>query len=117
MIQQITDEVGSNLKQQIAEEVGNNLKQTITEEIQEVNKKIDENRIKEIRWQIITFANNLPSADRDMESFENIYDLHDEYEKLLDRCKLKNGKVNRAMKKIKIYYTEMIEQECENAHH
>lgn len=104
------------LIQQVTDEVANNLKRTITEEIQIVNKKIDENRIREIRWQIITFANTLPNGDRDAESFENIYDLHDEYEKLLDKCKMKNGKVDRAMAKINIYYNELIEQEHEDSH-
>lgn len=68
--------------------------------LQDVDRKIDLNRIKEIRWKILDFSNSLINRKRDREEYENIYKIHDEYLELLEKYGMTNGKVDRAMRNI-----------------
>jgi len=100
--------IGSKFNQSINEKIDD-----IEEEIKHVAKKVDEvdmkndqNRMKELRWTILSFANTLGEDEktRTVEEFDDIYAAYEEYEELLNKHSMKNGRTNRAMKKVDKYY-------------
>lgn len=65
--------------------------------------------MKDIRSRILDFSNSLGKRERDIEEFEEIFELDDEYISLLNRCCMNNGRTDRAMGNIKRYYENMKE--------
>lgn len=80
------------------------------DKIKSENKRIeeenDQRRIKDLRFKILDFSNSLKKRERDIEEFDIIYELHDEYGVLLKKYQLENGKVSRAMRCIDLYYNQ-----------
>lgn len=67
----------------------------------------DQKRINQIRLAIWDFSSTLSSRQRDMEEYEEIFDMYDEYESLLKKYKGKNGRTTRAMENIRWHYDEL----------
>ena len=59
-----------------------------------------------MRSKILDFSNSLSQSERDKEDYDFIYSLHEEYEELLEKHGLTNGKMERAMKNIDRHYEE-----------
>lgn len=92
------------------------IKQTkdISEQVLKLSNKVNENRkesdltrIKEIRSRILDFANTLPKSERSIDELEEIFDLHDEYEVLLEKYNQTNGRTTRAMEVVETYYDRL----------
>ena len=88
------------------DELKNNISQ-IQEEVKQNRLDQDKTRIKDIRSRILDFSNSLAKRERDIEEFEEIFDLDDEYIELLKRHEMKNGRTDRAMDNIRKYYGNM----------
>lgn len=94
--------------------IGHQMNQEITEDIDGLKsdfkheeEKRDNQRIKDLRWSILDFANSLERIVRTEDQFNHIFDIYEEYEDLIKKYKKKNGQVDRAMKKINLKYNEM----------
>lgn len=72
----------------------------------------DQKRINQIRLGIWDFSNSLSTCQRDLEEYEEIFDMYEEYEGLLKKYKKKNGRTTRAMENIRWHYDE-----CRNIGH
>lgn len=73
----------------------------------EQTKQRDDDRIKDLRWQILRFGDEVKTQDFDHESFDHIYEIHTEYEDLLKKYGKKNGQVDRAMHRIDERYHQL----------
>lgn len=57
-----------------------------------VEKKIDENEMDRIRWEVLDFANSCRNnKQHTKEEFDHIVDLNDKYHKLLEKYDAENG--------------------------
>lgn len=79
---------------------------TVDQKVQSLDEKIDVNRIKDLRSKILDFSNSLSQNERDKEDYDEIYSLHEEYDELLEKHGLTNGKMDRAMRNIDRHYEE-----------
>ena len=100
------------LSKQLAEVIKHT--KDISEQVLMLSNKVNENRkesdltrIKEIRSRILDFANSLPKRERSIDEIEEIFDLHDEYERLLEKYDQTNGRTTRAMEVVEIYYDKL----------
>lgn len=90
------------------DELKNNIDQ-LQNEVKQNRLDQDKTRIKDIRSRILDFSNSLAKRERDIEEFEEIFDLDDEYIELLERYEMKNGRTDRAMDNIRRYYKNINE--------
>ena len=75
------------------------------------------NDIQSIRWDILDFSNQLRHGRRDIESFEHIFQIYEQYEHLLEKYHMENGRVTRAMDYItKKYHDAVNAQETHSIH-
>ena len=77
---------------------------TLSERIIDTERVSDHRRIRELRKEILDFANCMRQRGYDKEMCEEIFDSYEEYEGLLEKWKEKNGRTTRAMAEIKEYY-------------
>lgn len=70
----------------------------------EKTKTDDENRLKDLRWEILSFSDNVDKHFYKQEQFDHIFDSHESYDELIAKYEKTNGKVDRAMKKINEFY-------------
>ena len=96
----------------------NTLNQTLNDLEEQFNKRLDkienendQRRIKDCRWEILSFASSLPEKEWAKDDYEHIYDIHDEYDELLNKHNLENGHTTRAMHKITKHYQKHIDNE------
>lgn len=69
------------------------------------NEKItDHRRMRELRREILDFANAMHQRKYDRDMCDEIFDDHEEYEALLKKWDEKNGRTTRAMHEISEYY-------------
>lgn len=87
----------------------------ISKKLEDVEKKVDENkkevdivRMKTIRSTILDFANCIEKRQRTEDECDEIFELYEEYESLLLKYDMKNGRTNHAMDKIQTYYDILI---------
>lgn len=100
----------SNLSTKV-NEISNSL--NITEE--NLNTKIDANRretteryIKQLRKEILDFSNScMNNVHHTMDEFEHIIEAHDEYEDLIEKLNLTNGRV-----KLEFDYIQEVYRRC-----
>lgn len=74
------------------------------------NEKIEDDmtRIKDIRWHILNFAESLKLNEASKEQYEHVlYDLHPEYEMLLEKYDQTNGMVTNAINFIETKYQKL----------
>lgn len=89
----------------IARAIGRAINGDVLESIQAAERRIDENEIDRLRWEILDFANSCRNERKHtQEEFEHILDMHEKYEKILMRQHRENGKVTRAYEYIKDIY-------------
>ena len=89
---------------QIMENVDKKL-DTIEKKVDKLEKEADDKRIKDLRFLILDFDHSILSVDYSREAYEHIiFDIHHEYEQLLAKYEMTNGKVDRAMKRINEKY-------------
>lgn len=83
----------------------------LEEQSNRIETENDERRIKDLRSEILNFAEAIrrPDSDNDREQYEHvIFDLHKEYEELLSRYGRQNGKVDKAMGRITTKYEALL---------
>ena len=70
-----------------------------------VEKKIDENEIDRIRWEIIKFANSCRKGERHTkDEFTHVIAQNDKYHKILDTYGMTNGQIDADYEYIKGLY-------------
>ena len=85
-------------------------------EIEEIRKEVkrqefetDQKRIMDLRYNILDFADAIRKREFDRETYEHIiFDVHREYDELLNKYGMTNGKVARSMERINERYNELI---------
>ena len=87
----------------------NELEERFEQRLDDIENESDQRRIKDCRWAILDFANSLPKRIRTVDEFEHVFDIHGEYEELLKKYDLENGRTTRAMHKIAKYYQKSID--------
>ena len=90
--------IGRQINKDLNDKIDN-----LEKEFKEEKKQRDNQRVKDLRWDILNFANSLEGSNRDEEEYDHIFDIHEEYEELVE----KNGRVDRAMNKIRAYYDKL----------
>ena len=89
----------------IARAIGRAINGDVLESLKAAERRIDENEIDRLRWEILDFANSCRNERKHtQEEFEHILDMHEKYEKILMRQHRENGKVTRAYEYIKHIY-------------
>lgn len=89
----------------IARAIGRAINGDVLESLKAAERRIDENEIDRLRWEILDFANSCRNERKHtQEEFEHILDMHEKYEKILMRQHRENGKVTRAYEYIKDIY-------------
>ena len=89
----------------IAKAIGRAINGDVLESLKAAERRIDENEIDRLRWEILDFANSCRNGRKHtQEEFEHILDMHEKYEKILIRQHRENGKVTRAYEYIKDIY-------------
>lgn len=74
----------------------------------EIRDVVDDNEIDRIRWEILDFANSCRQHKKHtLDEFVHIIELNTKYHAILDRRKLKNGRID-----LEYAYIEKIYQEC-----
>ncbi|MGN0417114.1 hypothetical protein [Anaerostipes faecalis] len=87
----------------------NDLDERFNQRLDKIENENDQRRIKDCRREILDFASSLQEKTWAKDDYEHVYDIHEEYEKLLEKHNLKNGHTTRAMHKITKYYQKHIE--------
>ncbi len=77
---------------------------SMSERIIENEKTADHRRMRQLRKEILDFANAMNSRKYDKDLCDEMFDNHEEYEMLLKKWNEKNGRTTRAMEKISEYY-------------
>lgn len=79
--------------------------QEIIKAIQNLNDAIEKNQIQDLRWTILDFSNAIMNGRKyDGEAYSHILEIYDEYEELLKKKNMTNGKVTIAMNLVKERY-------------
>ena len=77
---------------------------SLSDKIIDNERVTDHRRLRELRKEILDFANCMHQRGFDKEMCEEIFDSYEEYESLLVKWKEKNGRTTRAMTEIKDYF-------------
>lgn len=77
-------------------------------EVQLNRREQDLTRIKDLRSKILDFSNSLSKRERDLEEYEEIFDLDEEYIELLKKHDMTNGRTTRAISTISQSYEELL---------
>lgn len=84
----------------------------LEERLGNVQAENDLRRIADLKIDISNFASRIGHVDYIAEDYDHIFELNKEYHKLLDRHKMSNKKIDRAMAKVRVAYDKMIELEA-----
>ena len=88
--------IGNALNKEVKDEL-TNMKSELSETkgfVKELEKLTDLNEIKRIRAEIFSFADSCRLGTKHTkENFEHIMDIHDDYEALLEKHEMKNGRM------------------------
>ena len=91
----------------ILEWIGNRANHNLIDKLDRVEKENDMRRIKDLKSEILAFSRSLKrfesdgiAEDFDAEDFDHIFESYEEYEDLLTKYRMKNGKTTRAMENI-----------------
>lgn len=100
------DEVKTCLSQEVE-----NVKTELTLKIQEVSDSNDKNEMKRIRWEILDFANSCKNKRKHtQDEYRHIIEIHDDYEKLLEKTGQENGFLDAEYDYILKQYADRQEQ-------
>lgn len=81
--------------------------QEVSTALSEMRDETDQRLIKDLRTSILDFANSLERRERDIEEYENVFEMYEDYEKLLEKHGMVNGRTSRAMERIKSCYDKI----------
>lgn len=76
----------------------------LKDEIKQNKREQDLTRIKDLRSRILSFASSIPKGEPELEEYEEIFDLDEEYVGLLAKYNMTNGRTTRAMSIIELSY-------------
>ena len=107
--QKLLDWLGRQLMSDVNKRLG-----SFEKALKELKRQGDMDDIQSIRWDILDFSNQLRYGPRDLESFEHVFNIYEQYERLLKQYHLENGRVTRAMNHISKKYDEAIEEWDQN---
>ena len=80
----------------------------VSRSVKEVSKTVDMNEIKRIRAEIFAFADSCKLGERHTEdAFLHIIDIHEDYEALLEKYDMKNGRISVDYDYIMSIYKEL----------
>lgn len=75
--------------------LGKQLNKDTLDKVCKLEKMIDSNRMKSIRWEILSFANSCKKHEKhSQDEFSHIIDIHSEYEDLCELNDFTNGVVD-----------------------
>lgn len=87
------------------------IQQNLENSIHNLTITVDENEVKRLRGEILSFGNGLRRNERHTyEDFQYIIEVHDDYEKLLRRLKRTNGVVTETFSYIMSVYRELLDK-------
>lgn len=99
-------EQADKIHQQLASAIN-----AITEKLDEIQHGFVIDKIENMRWKILEFANLLINGKTCYkEQFDNILKTYDEYEKILEDNEMTNGQVEESMKFIREKYHELMNE-------
>lgn len=100
------DEVKTCLSKEVED-----VKTELTLKIQEVSDSNDNNEMKRIRWEILDFANSCKNKRKHtQDEYRHIIEIHDDYEKLLEKTGQENGFLDAEYDYILKQYADRQEQ-------
>lgn len=83
---------------------------TISDKIDTMQENFIIDKIENMRWKILGFANDLINGKTCYkEQFDNILRTYDDYEQILEKNSMSNGQVEESMKFIREKYHELID--------
>lgn len=89
----------------------NNQLETISSQLEIVSGRIDKIEINNMRSQILDFANScMNERKHTKEEFEHIIDLHTQYEDIISKKGMTNGRVDLAFRYISDLYTTCLNE-------
>ncbi len=91
------DFVGRALNRDVKKELNNiqGMLKAHSEYLKEIEMLVDMNEIKRIRAEIFSFADSCKMGVKHTEdAFLHIIDIHDDYEELIDKYNMTNGRIN-----------------------
>lgn len=81
------------------------------EHLREIEMTVDMNEIKRIRAEIFAFADSCKMGEKHTEeAFLHIIDIHEDYEKLIDKYDMTNGRISLDYDYIMKVYQECVEK-------
>lgn len=87
------------------------IQQNLEDSIRNLAITVDENEVKRLRGEILSFRNSLRRNERHTyEDFQHIIEVHDDYERLLKRLKRTNGVVTETFSYIMSVYRELLDK-------
>lgn len=93
----IFDFIGKSLNRDVKKELESiqGMLQAHNEYLKEIETTVDMNEIKRIRAEIFSFADSCKMGERHTEDgFLHIIDIHEDYETLLEKYNMKNGRIS-----------------------
>ena len=92
--------------------LGRQLNKDTLDKVCKLEKMIDNNRMKSIRWEILSFANSCKKHEKhSQDEFLHIIDIHSEYEDLCELNDFTNGVVDVEYSYILEVYTKCREED------
>lgn len=98
--------LGKKINGQVLEKV-----EDLGKKLDATEKKIDENEIDRIRWEILDFANSCRNGrHHTKDEFDHIIQQNDKYHKILEEREMTNGQTELAFDYISAIYTHCMEE-------
>lgn len=98
--------LGKKINGQVLEKV-----EDLGKKLDATEKKIDENEIDRIRWEILDFANSCRNGrHHTKDEFDHIIQQNDKYHKILEEREMTNGQTELAFDYISTIYTHCMEE-------
>lgn len=105
-ISQFLGWLGKKINGQVIEKV-----EDLGKKLDATEKKIDENEIDRIRWEILDFANSCRNGrHHTKDEFDHIIQQNDKYHKILEEREMTNGQTELAFDYISTIYTHCMEE-------
>lgn len=105
-ISQFLGWLGKKINGQVLEKV-----EDLGKKLDATEKKIDENEIDRIRWEILDFANSCRNGrHHTKDEFDHIIQQNDKYHKILEEREMTNGQTELAFDYISTIYTHCMEE-------
>ena len=77
----------------------------VSDTLNDIKDDLLHSKIEEYRFRILEFANNINKEDYNKEYYDQILEIYSDYESILQKNQLNNGKIEMAIQHIKSKYT------------